>query len=508
MQAGGGLRAGHDLDAVLRGDQAGHSGVVAEGGGEGILEGIGLEDLVDRLKQRAAGGLRARRKHDSLHTALVVERKRLGYLRILTGGRVKGRRGGFARLRIAGSDGLELRIGQRRGGGGGFGRERHLAGGNGLLHRVHADGIAAGGAQERAQHVVGELSVRREIKRGVAVVRLQGGDEGRGGGGVGLARGRGADQADQLVLGQAAVRIIAHEQGAVLLLLGGEDGLAVGGIGGGLRKDGQDVVHRLRDAANLVAVKGVEHHIAVGVDDHHALVRAVDVRHPAARELVDLAGIKRDALLVAGDRLAREIDAVHPRAGVAHAQRAAAVDEDGGIQVEGMLLRLGIRGDGQPGAGRAGHERGHPGEGVVRVGVIAARGARDVQAHGLCAAHQLGHLRRVGFAKRLRARLSRRRAIGIAGQGLDLDGLQLPVAGGQAACQRAGRESQQQAKREDTQNVFHDGSSFPCADVGTAHSPLGKCNIIFIACSAKKCKLCTPKITIRGLTGGAKFKFR
>ena len=229
-------------------------------------------------------------------------------------------------------------------------------------------------------------------------------------------------------------------------------------------------------------------------------MRAVDIGHLRAGKVMDLTGIDRDALDSAVLRSAREVDAMHPGAGIAHAQRAAAVDKDGGIEVEGVILCLGIGGDGQPCAGCAGHNGGHAGKRVFAMGVVAAVFAGDVQGHMPHAAHDLGHAYGIALCDRRGVGFGHGRAISGADAAIHLDRFQLPVAGGFAGSHGAGGKDQQKHGSEHTQEILHDGNSFPLRKGAFyAHSPLGKCNILFIACSDKKSKysLKKPQICTR-----------
>ena len=203
-------------------------------------------------------------------------------------------------------------------------------------------------------------------------------------------------------------------------------------------------------------------------------MRTIDIRHLRTGKIMNLAGIQRDALNRTLGRDAREIHAMHPRAGFAHTQRAAAVDEDGGIQIKRVLIRLRIGGDSQPGAGGAGHNSGHAGKRVLAMRIVAAVFAGDVQRHMLHAAHDLSHHGRIGFIYVLDVGFSSRWTVRLAERMLDLNGFQLPVAGSFTRSQRAGGKGQQQAKREDAQDILHDGNSFPCAKDILCAFPVGK----------------------------------
>ena len=228
------------------------------------------------------------------------------------------------------------------------------------------------------------------------------------------------------------------------------------------------------DTLNLIAVQIIQDDVAVRIDHHDTGMRTVDIRHLRTGEIVNLAGIQRDALNSAFGRDTREIHTMHPGAGFAHAQRTAAVDKDGRIQIERVLIRLGVGGDGEPGTGGAGHNSGHAGKRVLAMRIVTAVFAGDIQRHMLYAAHDLGHCGRIGLGHALYVGFGGCRTIGLAERMFHLDGFQLPVAGSLAGTKRTGGKGQQQAKRKDAQDFLHDGNSFPCAKDILCAFPVGK----------------------------------
>ena len=333
--------------------------------------------------------------------------------------------------------------------------------------------MAGGGAQERAQHVVGELRAGRDIKRRVVFVGSQRGDGGCRRGGVGViitGSGSSADETDQFVLGQAAVGIEGDDQGAVLLLFAREEGRAGERIGMMLREDGEDVVDRHGNTVDLVAVKIIQHGIAVAVDDHHAGHRAVGIRRIDAGEIVHLTGDQADRLLRAGHSRAREGDTMHPCAGIAVAQGARAAGIDGAVKVEGIVVCRGLRGQRKTCACAPGDERRKAGYGMFGMGGGIVGVAGHVDGHGAHAADSLDHAAGIEAVDGFNIRIRLRRAIAAVGAGGSIDGYKLPIAGnGIFAKGHAGHE-QHQTQGEDAQDGFHEGCSFPCAQLSMRNS--------------------------------------
>ena len=447
IQTGSVLGSGHDFNALLAGDNALHSGVFAKEGGEGLLQAVGLDDLVDGFKEVAAACLRARGEHDALHAMLVVEGERLrgGSALGVLGKRGMADRGcGLSGFGIA-SHFDQLAVGHlnrccRR-----LGDQRNAAGINRLGYGSDAQRLAGRGTQQCAQHVVGKLGIRRDIENRIVFIGFERGDIRGRGGCVGFTGNGGADQTDQLILAKTAVGVEADDHGAVILRLGRKDGLAVGG-GDARSEHGQDVIHGLRDALNLIAVKIIEHHVAVSINDHHARMRAIDIGDAGFRVAVDLAGDEGDAMLRTGRGRMREADAVHPRAGIAHAQRAAAVDVDGRIQVERVLISAGVCSDGQPGIGRTGHNGRNACKGIRAVRVIAAVFAREIERNMPDAAHDLSHSCRIGFGDAHGVGLDGGGPVDVGGLAAHLDAFELPVTG-HIGSKRACGQDQQQTKR-------------------------------------------------------------
>ena len=200
-------------------------------------------------------------------------------------------------------------------------------------------------------------------------------------------------------------------------------------------------------------------------------MRAIDIGNLNTGEIMHLAGNEGNGLLAAGFSRTRETDPMHPCAAAAHAQRAVLAGEDGGIQVEGILVGIGERGDGQPCAGRARNNRGYAKEGVIRVGVLPAGSARCVKRKRAHAAHGLVHAGRREAGNGLDVCFGADGAIGVGSQGVDLDFFQKPVTGSGVIGQRCGAKEDEQAQYEDAQNGFHDGFSFPCGRQSPAHIP-------------------------------------
>ena len=464
----GGFGGRNDGQRLFVADDAIDSGVCAKGCFESLGQAVGLEHVFDHVQQLLAGNACIRREDDALHAMLVVEDERLrGFaLRIVSGGfRAFG---SFGSLRVLfGGCGLQLREGQRSGGGRLLDGQGDLTGFDSGLKRFGADSLALRGAQQRAQHVVGQLAARGDIQRRLIAVRLEGGYRGRGRGGVrfGAAGGGGAQQADQLILAEAAVGIKGDDDGTVGLFLGGKDGLSVKIRAGGLRKRGEKLIDRARDAADDVALQIVQDGIAKRIEHHDARAGAVDVGNVHAGKVVDLARHDAQRLLAARNGRAREGDALHPRAAAAHAQQAMIARIQGGIQIEGVFLCLRGGGDGHARAGCAGHEHGRRGEGIIGVGVLTALRAGDVERHMRHAGGRVVFPELdaacVGFGDR--------RTVSVGSAGFDLDAIELPIAGNSALAKRTGAHGQNQAQGEHAQNGFHLLTPFHAPEAIRAH---------------------------------------
>ena len=428
---------------------------------EGLLIGAAQAaralEPVDDLKQLRAGHAGAGGDHEGLHAAFAVEHDGLRALAVLAG--VEGG-GVIGVLRRAvpgfGDERLQVRIGDGRGGGGVLGLQGNFAGLHVVLHGGGVDGLALCGGDERGDHFVGELGAGREVERRGARIALKRGNGGGGAGGVGLLRGLrgGADEADELLRGQAAVRRKANDQRAVLLPLGGEDGVAVRRAAV-LREDGQHVGDGLADAVDLVAVKVVEHDVAVGVDEHRAGHGPVDAEDAHAGQAVDLPGGHGERAGGAGHGLTREEGAHDPGAVAAHADDLTAARVHGGIQIVGIVLTVGRCGEGKTRAGSAGNERGRAADGILRLGAAAVGNAREPEAQRVRAAHSFNHLRgaQAGNGERVGRGDDVARPVG--GGGLHAHFLKLPVAVDCRSAVRCGTGAQQEHERQ--REGYHEG---------------------------------------------------
>ena len=181
------------------------------------------------------------------------------------------------------------------------------------------------------------------------------------------------------------------DHGAVLLRLSGEDRVAV--LGGAAGELGQDVGDGLGDAVDFGVIRVVEDDVAVHIDEHGAGARAVDILCPRDGIAVVFRRLQGDGELFAGDGLAREGNADHPRARAADAGHGLLLRGNRHVQIEGLRLAAGGRGDAQARTGRAGHERRHAAEGILRLRGAGVGGAIEEKVHMALAAHCLHHLR-------------------------------------------------------------------------------------------------------------------
>ena len=277
-----------------------------------------------------------------------------------------------------GEPGAQLGQRHRRGGRRVLGFKRGAAVFNGALQGLCIKCFAGGRCDQRFKQRVGQLRSRGDVQRGCLIVRLQRGDDcgeirraacshrGDGCGGsrrtvcshrgdgcgdvrdtVCSSRGEsgrrirqavylgglpcGADEPDDLLDTQAALGQELHEQRAIVLRFGAEQRAAI--LSGAGRKQREQVIHRLRVARDLSTLLGEQHHVAVGIDNHHARMGRVEVFKPHVGQMAQLLRGNDDAALLASSGHAREGDANHPRAGIARTKKTQMIDIHGEVHV-------------------------------------------------------------------------------------------------------------------------------------------------------------------------------
>ena len=172
---------------------------------------------------------------------------------------------------------------------------------------------------------------------------------------------------------------------------------------------------------------------------------------------------------------------MHPCARLAEAQRALVAGVNGGIEVEGILVRAGGGGQAEPGARAAGYEGGDAGQGVFGVGVRAGLGARHVKREGAHAADRFGHAAGVKAGNGFDIRIRLDRAVAVRCALSHLDGFKLPIAGNGIIAKGQPGNEQKKTQGEDAQDGFHDGDLLSSAQGGCAHFPQENDYILFIA---------------------------
>ena len=351
-----------------------------------VLERIEPTELLNPVNERRqilAGDVGTGGKRDRLNTVLVVKHDGLrDFLTVLRIGEdgdgrrftalcASGDAGGVllpgigCALRGAarGKPGAQLGQRHRRGGRRVLGFKRGAAVFNGALQGLCIKCFAGGRCDQRFEQRVGQLRSRGDVQRGCLIVRLQRGDDcggtrrtvcSRRGNSCGDVRGTvcsgrgesgrrirqavhlgglpcGADEPDDLLDTQAALGQELHEQRAIVLRFGAEQRAAI--LSGAGRKQREQVIHRLRVARDLSTLLGEQHHVAVGIDNHHARMGRVEVFKPHAGQMAELLRGNDDAALLAGSGHAREGDADHPRAGIARTKKTQMIDIHGEVHV-------------------------------------------------------------------------------------------------------------------------------------------------------------------------------